>query len=106
MGLFRNFYTSGVTVTALLTTVITSHAFVLRPRGDPNCDTGPGWASPVLSIGGSGTDGYNYACETSYGHDYTPVSGLEVWRRGDKSGGRIAGICLLTLPQLYFIDIF
>lgn len=46
------------------------------------------WA-PVQAVGGSpGTE----ACETHFGTDYSPVTGVEVWLKG--SGDKIAGIKL------------
>lgn len=67
-------------------------------KRDPNCDTGPGWA-PVLIIGSSDMTGSQ--CETQFGHDYSPVKAIEVWRRGDADGGRIAGNPALTLQPIW-----
>lgn len=69
-------------------------------KRDSNCETGPGWA-PVLIIGSNDKTGMQ--CETQYGHDYTPITTIEVWRRGDKDGSRIAGISTVIL-RLITVD--
>lgn len=98
MGVIRSLCSTGFAICALLATAVPSDASVLRKR-DPNCDTGPGWA-PVLTVGGTYSDAV-YACETSFGHDHTPVSAIEVWRKGDKTGGRIAGMHLVINMLTY-----
>ena len=92
MGLLRNVFSTSFTISVIVALASLADAAALDKRGT-NCDTGPGWASPVLSIGASGydsNDGYVYSCETSFGNDYTPVSALEVWTKGD--GDHIAGL--------------
>ena len=92
MSISRGVCAISFVISSLLATSNPTNAVALNKRST-NCDTGPGWASPVLSIGASGygpNDGYDYSCETSFGNDYTPVSALEVWTKGD--GDHIAGI--------------
>lgn len=95
MGLFKSLSSIGFTISVILNIAVPSNAAAVRKRSTA-CDQGPGWASPVLSIGASGYDSsdtsYVYACETQFGSDYTPVSGIEVWRKGDDNGGRISGM--------------
>ena len=89
MGLIRNICSFGFTVSVLLSISALSDASVLRKR-DSNCSPGPGWAF-VDAIGDTRDgDGYTDSCETSYGNDYTPVSGIEVWTKG--TGDHIAGM--------------
>lgn len=40
-------------------------------------------------------DSSNQQCETQYARDYTPVTGIEVWRKGDEGGPIIAGVYAL-----------
>lgn len=89
MQLFGNLYSIALAIIVGFATTVPSNARSLQER-DSDCANGPGWALPVLSIGGGGGTAN---CETSYGNDYSPVSGIEVWRKGDgdKSGDRIAG---------------
>ncbi len=93
MGLFKSLCSIGFTASVILNVATPSNAAAVRKRGT-DCDVGPGWAQPVLSIGGgdSSDSSYVYACETQYGGDHTPVSGIEVWRKGDDTGGRISGM--------------
>ena len=98
MGFSRSLYSVAFAISVAFTTAIPSNVKALHERGT-NCDTGPGWAFPVDSIGGRGG---TYYCETSYGNDYSPVSAIEVWRKGagDKKGNRISGM-LVVLFLLY-----
>ena len=95
MQMFGSLGSIGLAMSVAFVTAIPSNARSLRQR-DSDCANGPGWALPVLSIGGTGG---TYYCETSYGNDYSPVSGIEVWRKGDgdKDGDRISGMSV-ALP--------
>ena len=95
MGVLRSLCSIGFAISVASATAVPSNAKALQERGS-DCGTGPGWASPVLSIGGRGG---TYSCETSYGNDYSPVSGIEVWRKGagDKDGDRISGMHVILL---------
>ena len=88
--MFGSLCSIGLAISVGFATAVPSNAGSIRKR-DSDCANGPGWALPVLSIGGRGG---TYNCETSYGNDYSPVSGIEVWRKGDgdKDGDRIAGM--------------
>ena len=98
--MFGSLYSIGLAISVGFATAVPSNARSIRER-DSDCGTGPGWALPVLSIGGQGG---TYNCETSYGNDYSPVSGIEVWRKGDgdDDGDRIAGMSVLYPLQKAF----
>ena len=95
MQMFGSLYSIGLAISVGFATAVPSNARSIQER-DSDCANGPGWAQPVLSIGGRGG---TYNCETSYGNDYSPVSGIEVWRKGDgdDDGDRIAGMSV-ALP--------
>ena len=90
MGLLNTLCSIGFVISVASTTAVLTNENVLQER-DSDCANGPGWALPVYSIGGQGGQS---SCETSYGNDYSPVSGIEVWRKGagDKDGDRISGM--------------
>ena len=90
MGMLKSLCSIGFVICVAIATAVPSNAKALQER-DSQCDNGPGWALPVLSIGGRGG---TYYCETSYGDDYSPVSIIEVWRKGDgdEDGDRISGM--------------
>ena len=98
--MFGSLCSIGLAISIGFATAVPSNARSIRER-DSDCGTGPGWALPVLSIGG---EGGTYNCETSYGNDYSPISGIEVWRKGDgdDDGDRIAGMSVLYLFQKAF----
>ena len=93
MRISKTLFPVGFTVSVGFATAVPSNTGLIQERDD-GCADGPGWALPVYTIGGSGG---TYNCETSYGHDYSPVSGMEVWRKGDNDGDRISGT-RVTLP--------
>ena len=95
MGMLGSLCSIGFAIGVGLATAVTSNGGVLQER-DSSCGSGPGWALPVFTIGGQGG---TVSCETSYGNDYSPVSGMEVWRKGagDKHGGRIAGMSRIRI---------
>lgn len=95
MGIFKGLCSIGLVISAVFAVAVPSTEAALAKR-DSNCDNGPGpgWAAPVLTIGDTNAAGPQ--CETQFGHDHSPVTGIEVWRKGDKDGGRIAGIQALT----------
>ena len=88
MGIFRSLCSFGLATSIVFAAAVPTKEAALVKRST-NCDDGPGWAFPVLFIGGDTTGSQ---CETQFGHDYTPITGIEVWRKGDDDGGRIAGI--------------
>ena len=95
MGILRGIGWIGIAVSYAFAIAVPSNDAAVMRRQDPasDCATGPGWASPVLFIGSSGSGGsYVSSCETQWGGDYTPITGIEVWRKGDDEGGRIAGM--------------
>lgn len=73
-------------------TVLEAREVLKRDGGCPNAPPG-GWALPVYFIGDSSDDPQ---CATQFGKDYTPISGIEVWRSGD--GDHIAGE---TSPEIW-----
>ena len=104
MGISRDFFYAGFIFSIVSAIAVPSRSIALERRegdpNDPNCMSGPGWA-PVLAVGASGYNNdptYVNWCETSFGHDYTPVTGIEVWRKGDKGGDRVAGTQLPFCP--------
>ena len=92
MRILNTLFTIGFTVGVGFATAVLSNTGLIQER-DGNCTDGPGWALPVYTVGGSGG---TFHCKTSYGQDYSPVSGMEVWRKGDKNGDRISGTHVRT----------
>ena len=95
MHMFGGLWAIGLAISVGLVTAVPSTARSIQER-DSDCANGPGWALPVHTIGGQGG---TYYCETSFGNDYSPVSGIEVWRKGDgdNDGDRISGM-VVALP--------
>ena len=100
MQIFGSLGSIGLAIGVGIATAVPSTTRSIRER-DSDCANGPGWALPVLSIGGQGG---TYYCETSYGNDYSPVSGIEVWRKGDgdDDGDRISGMVVVLLLLVAF----
>ena len=88
MGILRCVCSVGMVIGLAFATTVPSKALEGR---DSQCPAGQGWALPVLTIGGQGGTS---SCETSFGNDYRPIAGIEVWRKGDgdDDGDRISGM--------------
>lgn len=101
MGLFKSLCSIGFIASIILNVAVPSNAAAVRKRGT-YCDTGP-WA-PVFTVGAADdSNPYVKSCETQYGGDYTPVSSIEVWRKGDSTGGRIAGMRASSFTLSYIL---
>ena len=98
MGIFNSLYSIGLAISLTSAPAVPATDAQLTKRDA--CDTGPGWASPVYTIGG-GNPKYTTSCETQFGGDYSPLTVIEVWRAGDSIGGRIAGTELSSFILLY-----
>jgi hypothetical protein len=101
MGLFKSLCSIGFIASIILNVAVPSNAGAVRKQGT-YCDIDL-WA-PVSQVGTSDdSDSYVKSCETQYGGDYTPVSGIEVWRKGDSNGGRIAGMRASSFTSSYIL---
>lgn len=101
MGFFRNSSFLGLCASVAFATAVSAFENSPLTKRDSRCDEGPGWADP-LAIGSS--DDSNRKCETQYARDYTPVTGIEVWRKGDRDGTIIAGIYTLGFRYVSLIS--
>lgn len=101
MGFFKNSSFLGLGASVAFATAVGASDNSPLTKRDSICDQGPGWA-PLLQIGWSETP--NLQCETQYAHDYTPVTGIEVWRKGDEEGTIIAGIHALDFRYVSLIS--
>lgn len=80
-------YRSVFAAVAIATTASAAAIASLAKRTPGDCFTGPG--APIQWVGG---DSGNDWCESHWNSDYAPITGLEVWRTGDKNGDHVAGI--------------
>ena len=101
MGFFKNSGFLGLGASVAFATAAGTSDNSSLTKQDSRCDEGPGWAS-LHQIGWSEIP--NRQCETQYGRDYTPVTGIEVWRKGDEEGTIIAGIYALGFRYISLIS--
>ena len=106
MGFLRSLFLTGATASVISAIAVPSSLLTASRKretipSDPNCNSGPGWAS-VLFVGATGPDhdtSYVDWCETQFGHDYTPVTGIEVCSKDDTDGDRISGMRASLIPS-------